>query len=166
MKITSYEKWRCDTRALTLDTRHQAELAWKLFQTYDSGMGRFALSLLLIANLLVCPLRCLSCQTGVVVDGDCAQAACCCQDAQDGDESSNGQPSPGGDCSCPNCICEGATVQADPEIREASDCVASGAWILSTDYLLPSGSRVDARDRPPSYPGGRDALVAYQSWLI
>lgn len=133
-------------------------------------MGRFAFAILLIANLLVCPLRCFSCQTGVVEGGDCAQAACCCcQDAQDGDESSNDQPSQGNECSCPNCICEGATVQADPETSGVTDRVALGPWIVPTDALLlsvVSFSRADARDPAPCFAGGRNALVAYQSWLI
>ena len=133
-------------------------------------MGPKLIAILLITNLLVCPLRCFSCQSEEAVGGDCAQAACCCcQGAQDSDESSNEQPLHGEDCTCPNCICEGATVEDDPEIPVASDCVALGAWIVPTDDLLLSGTphaRIDARDRPPSTVGGRDALVAYQSWLI
>lgn len=147
------------------------DIAWNPFSSYDIAMGRFAFAILLIANLLVCPFRCYSCQTGVVSGDDCAEATCSCchyQDQND-DESSSDEPSHGGDCSCPNCICEGATVEADRKIPSSGDCVAPWAWIAATDDQLRGEtyfSRIVARNRRPCYRGGRDALVAYQSWLI
>ena len=133
-------------------------------------MGRLAFNILLVTNLLVCPLRCFSCETEVAVGKDYGQSACCCCPVvPEGDESSNDNPSPGDDCSCPNCICEGATIQSAPEIPATDPFVAFGAWIVPVDEFRQEGTssqRTEPKNRPPRFPGGRDALVAHQAWLI
>lgn len=100
---------------------------------------------------------------------DAPDACSCCSNSQDNKQPSDDQPLPGDDCSCPDCLCDGATLPVDPEVPKASDCIALANWIVATrDHLLGAMlfSRIDAKDRPLSVLGARDALVVYQAWLI
>lgn len=133
-------------------------------------MGRPLLIILILATLLACPLRCLSCQTATVEVGDDAAAACCCcHDTGHGDEIPTDGPSPRDSCVCPSCLCEGATIPNGPSIPRIDFTVALEAWAVPADQLLSGGTtspQVSIDDRPLCFLGGRDALVAYQSWLI
>lgn len=139
-------------------------------------MIRFTLALLLIANLLACPLRCvISCESGVVVDDNPASLTCSCC-SHDSDVPASGPPvdRSGTDCSCKNCICAGAVLESDPEPIAPEP---SGVVIASVDsihrltvFSLNTISGI-ANDRVARNSGGlnlsgRNALIAYQSWLI
>lgn len=76
------------------------------------------LVLLLIANLLACPLRCTSCETGVAAVERCDSASTCCANCHRPDQpaSEHSAPTPEGDCTCQNCICEGAITECSLEL--------------------------------------------------
>ena len=133
-------------------------------------MGRPLLVILIIATLSACPLRCLSGQTATANVGEGAAAACCCcHDTGHGDEIPADEPSPEDSCVCPSCLCEGATIPNGPAIPGIDFTVALDAWTVPADQLLSGGKtspQVSIDDRLLGFLGGRDALVAYQSWLI
>ncbi|QDT04993.1 hypothetical protein K227x_33910 [Rubripirellula lacrimiformis] len=128
------------------------------------------LALLLIANLLACPVRCISCEANVAAVEECAAAACsCCSHADEAQQSHTPEPCDG-DCDCQNCICEGAVVEADVELPDSADQADDGL------LLVPNSSVTVARlcectvrrSRAPVGPFvcGRDVRLAHQSWLI
>lgn len=134
-------------------------------------MGRLVIAILLTASLLACPLRCYSCQAGAASDVDCATTVCsCCHDSGASGKTENPADAPSNDCSCPNCICEGATIQAGPEIPDlVAQFVSFTDWSVSTDddVLGITAQRSRSAGEPPPFSlYGRDALIAYQSWLI
>ncbi len=134
-------------------------------------MGRFILAILLATSLLVCPLRCYSCQTGVALDVDRAVTACpCCHDSGNSGKTEIPADAPSEDCSCPNCICEGATIQAGPEIPDHVPqlvCFVDWSVLVNGDVLRTTVQRSrSAGKSPPCSLYGRDALIAHQSWLI
>ncbi len=133
-------------------------------------MSRFLFSGLLVFNLLICPLRCVSCEIPVADNEDCTTTTCpCCQATGHEDSSDGRDQAPAEDCSCPNCICEGATLPAHPELAWAD-------WQMAPEYqAVPhitarmhdtSLPWLRVKDGPPRCDGGRYALIAYQSWLI
>lgn len=148
------------------------------------------LALLLIANLLACPMRCVSCQANAVADEVCAPAACpCCSDAAEelvsqtpeqcpeqcperGPEQCPEQcPEPcENDCNCQNCICEGAVVEADVELPDS--VVQAERWVrpalTATTTAALSYETSWRRSCAPvgQLLCGRDVRVAHQSWLI
>lgn len=134
-------------------------------------MGRPLLAILLIANLLVCPLRCFSCQTEAVADDNCSgEVCCCCQLADDVNQPIDGDHLPSEDCSCPDCICEGATLERGLETSQV--LTQSILFVCGTDravigiehqFQCLSVGQENSSDR---FISGRDARVAYQSWLI
>lgn len=131
-------------------------------------MGRSFIAMMLIASLLACPLRCFSCQTGAASDVDCATTVCSC--CHDSGKTENPTDAPSDDCSCPNCICEGATIQADLEIPDRiSQFVSFTHWSVSTDddvLGITAQRSLNPGASPPCSLYGRDTLIAYQSWLI
>ena len=137
---------------------------------YNHGMQSSFFSLLLVVNVLACPVRCISCEANVAVGESCAAAACtCCSDGMDFPVSETPLPC-SNDCSCQNCICEGAMVEVEIEVPDSVDQVV--AWIQPTL----SGNQVPVvlneislrRSRAPlgQFLCGRHLRVAYQSWLI
>ncbi|MDV6034032.1 MAG: hypothetical protein F9B45_28855 [Phycisphaera sp. RhM] len=127
------------------------------------------LALLLIVNLLACPVRCLSCETTVTVSDDRAVETCSCCSHDDQAPASE-QPAPcGDDCSCQSCICEGAVIQADSELPDTE-------FVVSWEQLPPAtvACLVGAGDFLTRHAFtsagqplcGRDVRVAHQSWLI
>ena len=137
-------------------------------------MRRPFLAILLIANLLVCPLRCFSCQAETAAETTCISSACdCCHAAEqpsDCDPGSGDDPAPSEECSCPDCICEGATIQSAPEI--AQDVAQPAHFFDWNDRLAIRMDRLSNRRSseldllPDRFFSGRDARVARQSWLI
>ena len=130
-------------------------------------MFRTTFFILLTFNLLVCPLRCLSCQTQAGENEACVTTACsCCQESSDAESPQSGNTSDE-DCSCPNCICEGATLQAGPEISAVESLTAftCRATPLGDVCGRPSLFQLTWKNRPQRFNSGRDALVAFQSWL-
>ena len=91
--------------------------------TYASFMQHFVLTICLIANLLACPLRCAACHSSSSAIEQAQQntrtCPCCAKKAICPEKSKSSQlpeehPSEN-DCSCPNCICEGATLTKAPD---------------------------------------------------
>ncbi|TWT75227.1 hypothetical protein [Allorhodopirellula solitaria] len=127
------------------------------------------LSLLLIINLLMCPLRCHSCDANPTSAEEPRVAACHCCSEHVGAPSPNA-PKPCEDgCDCPNCICEGAIVNADVQLSDPvsrydadlpglivrnTPSVVSTAWAWRP--VLPTGQLL----------GGRDVRQSLQSWLL
>ncbi len=139
-------------------------------------MFRIVLSTLLIANLLVCPLRCVSCQAGAASVEDCAPAGCsCCHcdtlpPVAELPENCPPVDFPSDDCPCPNCICEGATLQNDLELPAANTQAASFGHRLVTierginvDMMQESAGAAQDWDRRNS---GRGARIAHHCWLL
>ena len=127
------------------------------------------LALLLIVNLLTCPVRCLSCEAKVTVGEECASPACSCC-SYDNECPKSEAPKPcGNDCDCKNCICEGAVVEADDELP--SQAAQSVVWVVpamaanQTTKLLVSISSRRSFAPVGQLLCGRDVRVAHQSWL-
>ena len=134
-------------------------------------MCRAVLLLVLIANLLACPLRCASCDAGAVSIDEYVPTCCsfCQHEVQ---SPSSGMPTdcPSDDCSCPNCVCEGATLESGPTIQKSLVQAAEfDVWALSAELnlavrLMESSVCENADGWFPQC--GRDALIAHQIWLI
>ncbi len=140
------------------------------------------LALLLIASVMACPLRCLSCKANVAANELSAAPACSCcshfQEAAKSDLPVSNVPTPAeDDCRCQACICEGAVVEAEVELSDhqldSKPLFSSVAPILVAGRLAGHhnvGCLVFlkrcafASSRQLLY--GRDALIAHQSWLI
>ncbi len=142
------------------------------------------LVLLLIASVLACPLRCLSCKANVAASVVSAVPApvcsCCshCQELTDSDLPVSNAPTPSeDDCHCPACICEGAVVEAEIELTDqrldSKPLFSSIAPILSARILAGHNAarRIELLMRcsfasPRQLLYGRDARISHQSWLI
>ncbi|GAB5442203.1 MAG: hypothetical protein Fues2KO_25520 [Fuerstiella sp.] len=151
-------------------------------------MSRVVAILLLIANLLVCPLRCAGAGAAAksTDDGGSAGCHCCakkvCEATGDADRSESVKPpyapealkadSPKGqhqlpaeDCACPSCICEGAMPSSPAEIQG----VQHSALLVTccADSAAVSAAKVVSRmDQPPPPRPPREKLSLQQSWLI
>lgn len=128
------------------------------------------LILLLIVNLLACPVRCLSCETTAAVGTECAPAACsCCSHAEEAPVSESPEPC-GDDRNCQNCICEGAINDARVELSDVQILVS---WELPTQHLMAAAVASHSNFSPRRefapkghFLHGRDRCIAQQSWLI
>ena len=127
------------------------------------------LVVLLIVNLLTCPLRCLACesQSASSVESACATCACCseCDPVTVPDA-----PVPHDDnCGCTSCICEGAVVVNPVELPELGPTLH---WLLPLclDGLYPSIGSEFLERHAFRHSGlifsGRDARISHQSWQI
>jgi hypothetical protein len=142
-------------------------------------MQHILMTVCLIANLLACPLRCAVCHSSSTGIEQAQQnklaCQCCAKKAVCPEES---ESSPGGkrpanpsenDCSCPNCICEGATLTKAPDFAiHAIDSLihdrvdADSAQLLnSADF---SGSEIRIESLLPA--DMQTALALRQSWCI
>ncbi len=134
-------------------------------------MFQFVLSIILIASLLTCPLRCMSCQPVAASVNDCVPAGCsCCHCESELPVSDSSEDYPNDHCSCPNCICEGATLQDILELPDVNTQAASvGRWLLrierdiNVEMVQESAGAVQDWDRRNS---GRGARIAHHSWLL
>jgi len=133
-------------------------------------MFRLLLSIVLIANLLACPLRCASCTAGMSTAGECAQAACCCCPHRNQLPPERPGDSPHGSCPCPSCICEGATLEDGPTV-EASTVEGAGIDVWSASFQ--PNADVTLTRNPNCHSAhflsrhrSRDALIARQTWLV
>ena len=133
-------------------------------------MGKFVFAFILIANLLICPFRCLSSEWGTVSEGGAAPSACsCCQPDNNCDDSPPKDEGKHNDSSCPNCICEGATLQAGPKVSAIDVQYAMAHWLIPADVATQCEmNSYPARlsDRTPRFAGGHTARIAFQVWLI
>jgi len=134
-------------------------------------MFRFVCSIFLIANLLTCPSRCMSCQVAPANVNDRVPAGCsCCHCEAASPKSESSEDYPSEDCPCPNCICEGATLQDSLDLPDANTQPASfGHWSariardISVDIVQKFARIAQNCDCRKS---GRDARIAHHSWLI
>ncbi len=135
-------------------------------------MGRALLALILITNLLVCPFRCLSNHFEQADVEECAVVPCCCCESPNGNEPSDSdgeERSPDNDCSCPNCICEGATIHVGADVVLVDARASSGIPLVpAVEWLVLRANRHSffRTEGPPRFPRARDALSAFQVWLI
>ena len=134
----------------------------------------------LIANLLACPLRCAACHTSAPATDQAQQnkrtCQCCAKKAVCPEESESSRlpekrpanPSEN-ECSCPNCICEGATLTKaadlaihiiDVFVDHHVDAVLA-RLLLAADF---SGSEMCIESLPPA--DIQTALALRQSWCI
>jgi hypothetical protein len=146
------------TRSILPDRCHPSKIA---------GMNYSVIVLLLIANLLTCPLRC----TGFEAAGcKTAPTSCgCCADESSSNSATELPASPSDDCGCQSCICEGALLQLEielPELAWTAIWLGHGARAPSQAWNGPS------QFLPPGHCGylalssARNARAALQSWQI
>ncbi|APZ93573.1 hypothetical protein Fuma_03191 [Fuerstiella marisgermanici] len=134
-------------------------------------MFRAVLTILFISNLLACPLRCTTCAAGVSSDADAVALTCeCCPLERETDTSPDSQDQPCDDCSCGSCLCEGATLDAKPQLAAAASWIATVAHRVTATELLEArdtyrrcGNDATSESSPHS---GRAALIALQHWQI
>ncbi len=127
------------------------------------------LALLLIVNLLACPVRCLSCETNSAAGEQSISAGCrCCSHSDQTTQSEHPEPCDD-ECDCQNCICEGAVVESDIELPETDAFVGvlPIVRLAAKTALQPSEFRSQRLDALGGrLLSGRDVRVANQSWLI
>ncbi len=134
-------------------------------------MFRFVCSILLIANLLTCPSRCMSCHVATASVKDRAPAGCaCCHCEAESPVSESPEDYPSDDCLCPNCICAGATLQDSLELPAANTQAGSFGHLsasierdISVEIVQEFARITQDCDHRTS---GRDARIAHHSWLI
>lgn len=143
-------------------------------------MHHFLLTFCLIANLLACPLRCAACHSSSSAIEQAQQntrtCQCCAKKAicpEESESSLLGGKRPANpsdnDCSCPNCICEGATLAKAPDIAihfidvffDHRVDAALAQLLLAADF---SGSEICIESLPPA--DIQTALALRQSWSI
>ncbi|APZ92735.1 hypothetical protein Fuma_02347 [Fuerstiella marisgermanici] len=133
-------------------------------------MFRVLLSIVLIANLLACPLRCASCAAGMSTVGECAQAACSCCPHRNQLPTERPGDSPHGSCPCPDCICEGATLEDSPTVEASTvEGARFDAWpsSLEPDFAITLTRNQTCHSAHfLSRQRSRDALIARQTWLV
>ena len=147
--------------------------------TYASFMQHFVLTICLIANLLACPLRCAACHSSSAIEQaqqNKRTCPCCTKKTVCPEESESSLP--GGkrpanpsdnDCSCPNCICEGATLAKAPDFAihiidvfvDHRIDAALAKLLLAADF---SGSEICIESLLPA--DIQTALALRQSWCI
>jgi len=143
-------------------------------------MQHFVLTICLIANLLACPLRCAGCHSSSSAIEQAQQnkrtCHCCAKKAicpEESESSLLGGKRPANpaenDCSCPSCICEGATLEKAPDIAihfidvfvdHRVDAVLA-RLSHTADF---SGSEICIESLPPA--DIQTALALRQSWCI
>ncbi|MFG0288751.1 MAG: hypothetical protein ACF8CQ_11270 [Rhodopirellula sp. JB044] len=125
------------------------------------------LAVLLIVNLLACPLRCLPCGATAVADEQPVTTQChgCCHDDAASTQEQREQSSPCDDgCGMHDCICEGAVVEVNEPLLPADVRLE---WLVHDD--VPGGFSSRSNTflwRSTAVVCGRDVRVAHQSWLI
>lgn len=143
-------------------------------------MQHLLMTFCLIANLLACPLRCAACHSSSLAIEQahqnkrtcqcCAKKAVCPEESEASQCSENRPADPcENDCSCPNCICEGATLTKAPDLAMHIIDVfiahrvetALARLLLVADF---SGSNTCIEPRPPA--DIQTALALRQSWCI
>ena len=133
-------------------------------------MGKSVVALILITNLLICPLRCMASDWGTAGDdGTARSTSACCHPDKDCDDSPSKDNEPENDCSCPNCICEGATLQDSPEVSAVDFQFALANWLIPVDVATEcevDSSPARMTDHVPRCAGGLTARIAFQVWLI
>jgi hypothetical protein len=129
-------------------------------------MERAMIVFLMIANLLICPLRCAG-QCEATCEPAPAGCGCCAVDVCD----SVPEPPtpPDEDCGCPNCICEGALVQLKVQLPEPAWKVIWFGWRSVTPSVVEKVtihflSHADRANR--LFSSARSAQIALQSWQI
>ncbi len=131
-------------------------------------MKSVLLALLLIVNLLMCPLRCVACELTATVGQVPAVTHCCCSHCEDAPVSESPEPCDG-ECDCDDCICEGAVLEADVELSVPTayfDAAQPADLVLAT---IDRQVTLVARDRASTAGpllSGRDLRVSHQSWLL
>lgn len=129
--------------------------------------------LLLIVNILTCPLRCISCEANAATGNDVARATCSCCHAEacPADFATPKTPVPcEDDCDCHNCFCDGAVVENGPGLLVAAFQMTQ--WLSFSVVLNQAGvsSIVLTGQNPIPLHGwfacGRDARIGLQSLLI
>jgi hypothetical protein len=143
-------------------------------------MQHVLMTFCLIANLLACPLRCAVChsssngieqaQQNKFACQCCAKKAVCPEESDSAPRGGKRPADPSeNDCSCPNCICEGATLTKAPDFAiHAIDGLVhdrldadSARFLHTADF---SGSRICIESLPPA--DIQTALALRQSWCI
>ena len=132
------------------------------------GMRSPLVALLLIVNLLTCPLSCLGCQPLPASSVESACATCeCCFDCVETEVPAAPEPHDR-DCECKNCICEGAIVASPVELPQSSDGIC---WFHRihielrspvSSFFADGHSRIVVKHAFT----GSDARIALQSWQI
>jgi hypothetical protein len=134
-------------------------------------MLRFLLLLLLIPNLLACPLRCATHAVAAVGDVAQPQVACgCCRKKQPVPAPETPEQKSQDDCQCPNCLCDGATFTSPKEFEQqfhscpAADCQWRAASSPAVEWSAQSASRRGRQQASP--PSARAALIERRTLLI
>lgn len=137
---------------------------------YYGGMISRLFTLLLIANILACPMRCLAFTTNGVTGGDVPPVSCCCCSHDDPAPRSDSPEPSDDDCNCQNCICEGALVKADVDLPESIEYAGQWSRPATTASRPARPSLKTSLRRSRALIGallcGRDMRIAFNSWLI
>ena len=157
-------------------------------------MIRSTVVILLVANLLACPLRCLSCGIDASVSDVTAtqKSHGCCQAcelsiAEDSsqetsserdtseedtspqatltrDEDSSSSSQTPNRCSCHSCICEGATIESLSSLTD--DAAFCFDWLMPFNSELSSGDFAQTTAALSDPPTARMQLAVHQVWRI
>lgn len=132
-------------------------------------MNPSLLALLLIVNLLMCPVRCLAHEAKAAGSQESVESACaCCSHSDEGTSSET--PSPCSDsCDCENCICEGAVLESEIDLSDPLTHFGDAQDSLLTFVVIvtqPASVTPDQDLTSRQLLSGRDLRVSHQSWLL
>lgn len=136
---------------------------------YNTDMQSPILILLLIVNLLACPVRCLSHETIAAIETEGASKACSCCSFDECDPVSETPEPCGADCCGQDCICEGAIIDSRVQFSDVQLLVS---WELPKHLalaLIAVDSDLNSKltlTRKKHLPCGRDRCIAHHAWLI
>lgn len=150
----------------------QTLLVSSIPDVYPFGMFRALLTIILMANLLACPLHCTSCDAAAShVDTPPVEMCSCCPQSSNSPVDSD----PAKACECPDCLCHGATLQASvsvPGCNRRRDCRGEDFAMVSNFAVL-NGSVINLQQATSRQISDRgiclrtaNALIAFQHWLI
>jgi hypothetical protein len=125
--------------------------------------------LILIVNLLTCPLSCIASKSQSAFSvGDACACCDCCSNCEEVPASDDSQPHDE-DSSGKSCICKGAVVSNPVELPDLEHAVS---WALPIQLVIPVSSHSTAFlgnhlfEHSEQILSGRDAHIAHQSLQI
>ncbi len=131
-------------------------------------MGRAAIGLMLILDMLVCPFAC----SGSISLGANACADSCCSPKQAGSDNDSPRPSDDGcDGSCKNCLCGGAINDEETSAEHLSaQETLTHVWLpvltIEGAVSVPLSGKEILGDDKPAFPTGVALRALLQSFVL
>lgn len=132
-------------------------------------MGKLVLVALLLAQTMLCPVRCVFTAGDACASENESTPCCCSNDSHEEDSPVGPLEPPHEGCECYGCFCEGAIIDDRPdfEIDGLVICCDVCVPALQIDHdVFASASLRNRLDHRPVSCQGRDARSDTQVWLL